>query len=135
MCKCCFWSCKEGDRCPVWSRPEMESRQTEIFTTLIHILSKAMCSSSIWATAQTRQEQEAPLSAAGATFSRFFLSFFPFYWGEIFTIVFHSSPRNEYFCSLEFMGNAVNRLEICVWNENPWRTSEIELEEEKRGGG
>lgn len=30
----------------------------------------AMCSSSIWATAETRGEQEAPLGAAGATFSR-----------------------------------------------------------------
>lgn len=77
----------------------------------------AMCSSSIWATAETRREQEAPLGAAGATFSRSPPSppsLFSFYWGEIFNIVFHSSPRNEYFCSLEFMGNAVNRLEICA---------------------
>lgn len=34
--------------------------------------------------------------------------------------------------SLEFMGNAVNRLKYaCVWNRNPWRTSKIKLEEER----
>lgn len=72
-----------------------------------------MCYSSIWATAETGQEQEALLGTAGATFSCFF-PIFSFYWGQIFTIVFHFSPRNEYFCSLEFMGNAVNHLEVCA---------------------
>lgn len=73
-----------------------------------------MCSSSIWATAETRQNKKLGSAQLELHFHVFFPPLFSFYWGEIFTIVFHSSPRNEYFCSLEFMGNAVNRLEICV---------------------
>lgn len=115
MSKCCFWSVRRRRPLPCAERTrKTESERTEIFSFLMHILRKAMCSSSIWATVETRQEQEAALCAAGATFSGFFPRLFSFYWAEIFTIVFHSSPRNEYFCSLEFMGSAVNRLEMRV---------------------
>lgn len=32
-----------------------------------------------------------------------------------FTIVFRPFPWNVFFCSQGFMGNVVNRLEMCVW--------------------
>lgn len=134
MSRCCFWSVRRRPLPCVEQTRKTESEQTEIFGFLIHILRKAMCSSSIWTTAETKAGTRSSARRSWSYIFTFFSFLFSFYWGEIFTIVFHSSLRNEYFCSLEFMGNAVNRLEICVWNENPMRTSKIELEEKKRRG-
>lgn len=63
----------------------------------------------------------------------YIFTFFSFYWGQIFTIVFHFSPRNEYFCSPGVYGLCGKPIgSMRVWNENQWRTSKIDYEEKER---